>query len=229
MATFTVQNVLDDFAEAYPGVTAARQLVIFLQVYREVSNFLHIEKDVQQENLTSGTREYELSYDPLLVNIDAVYYVDSSTTATKLAAVSEDWMDAHIEDWRTTTDTGTPDKFYVRWPDSAGVTTEGKLVIGLDPIPDTTTSAGYPILNIYGSDFTTLAATDKIPSAFPNIRVLVEGMKRVYAANRDQSAYEFYKTNFEHELGKMQAFLNNQVSDVPTQVVPEWMSTTAVE
>ena len=227
---FTVQNCLDAFHRRYPGLTAAEKLTYFLEVYREVLDTCKIEEDLQQENLTDGTREYELSYDPILTNIKAVYYVESATSATKLTPVTEDWMDANIDQWRTTTDTGTPSVFYVRWPDSSGVTTEGKLVIGLNPIPDTTTSAGYPILNIYGTEHQILAATDKIPSAFPNIRVFVEGMKRNYASDRDQASYQFFKYTFEHELHKVQAFLSNQVEDLDNdRIVPKWMRSVAVE
>ena len=227
---FTVQNALDGFSEAYTSVTAARQLVIFLQVYREIMNFLGIEEDLQQENLTDGTREYELSYDPILTQIKAVYYVESATSAVRLTPVSVDWMDDHVDQWRTTTETGTPDKFYIRYPDSSGVTTEGKFVVGLDPIPDTTTSGGYPILNLYGTEYQILAATDKIPAFFPSVSVFVEGMKRDYASNRDQEKYEFFKRNFEHELHKCHAYLNNQIEDLDSsRIVPVWMNTTPVE
>ena len=225
---FTVQNVLDDFVEAYPSVTAARQLVLFLRVYREVLDACGIEEDLQQENLTDGTREYELSYDPIFTRIRAVYYAASSTSSTILPAVSVDYMDRQVDQWRTTTDTGTPDKYYIRWPDSSGVTTEGKLVIGLDPIPDTTTSSGYPILNIYGTEYTILAATDKVPSAFPTMQVFVEGMKAKYSANRDHEKHDFYQRNFERELHLTKCFLS-ELTGVPTTFVPDWMSTTKVE
>lgn len=227
---FTVQNVLDDFAEAYPNVSAARQLTLFLRIYREVMNTVDAEQDLQTENLTDGTREYELSYDPILVNIKQVLYVESATSSIPLTAVTVDWMDAHISQWRTTTDTGTPSRYYIRWPDSSGVTTEGKLVIGLDPIPDTTTSTGYPILHLYGSEFTTLAATDKIPSRFSSMQVFVEGMKARYAANRDHEKHDFYRRNFEHELHKEKVFQSSQTEDVSApRLEGVWMHTTKVE
>lgn len=225
MANILVSGVIDSFQRTYPKVTDADALTLFKEVYVEVLAICQAEGGTESKNLTDGTREYELTYDPLLLNIREVYYIDSATTRKKLVPVSTDWMDENVSGWRVDTTTGTPSRYYIDAPTSASLTTEGKMVIGLDPIPDTTTSGGYPIITMFGSEYEEPSATSDIPSIFPNVRVFIEGMKRNYASDRGTTEeYLRFSDAFERELTKAQGFINQQIEDLDSpRIVPTWM------
>lgn len=225
MANILTSAVIDSFQRTYPQCNDTDALVLYKEVLVEVLAVLQIEGGTEDKTLTSGTREYELTYNPQILNIRAVYYIESATSRTKLTPVSTDWMDENVSGWRETADTGTPSKFYIDAPTSSSLTTEGKAVIGLDPIPDTTTGATYPFVRIYGTEYEEPSATSDVPSMIPNVRVLIEGMKRNYASDRDTpEVYWHYSRIFERELTKAQGIINQQVEDLESPlIVPTWM------
>ena len=197
----------------------------------EVLSFLQVEQGSEDKNLVNGTREYELTYNPILIKDIVVYYITSATAATRLTPVSVDWMDMYGQsDWRTTTDVGTPNKFYIDYPTSAALTTEGKIVIGLDPIPDTTTATGYPIIRIYGVEYEEPSATSDIPSGIPDIRCLVETMKRNYAMDRDPEKYLLFRKTAADSLTKAQGLINRASKGLNAPIfLGGWMSSVKVE
>ena len=228
---YTAQDVVDRAQVAYPGVSDAEMLKHYKEILWEILVLADVEKNSATEDLTDGTREYELSYDPIFSSIDMVYYRSSSTSATKLTPVSVEWMDKFAQrDWRTTTETGTPDKFYVDAPTSSSLTIEGKIVIGLDPIPDTDTSSGFPILTIYGTEFEEPSLTSDVPAMFQSIRVLIEGCKKLYAADRDPDRVLIWQSLYSNELHKTLSFINQQVSELDApRLVGRWMQNIRVE
>ena len=229
MANILWSAVIDGAQSTYPQLSDTQALRLAKEVLVEVLTLCQVEGGTEDKNLTDGTREYELTYDPQILNIRAVYYIDSATTRTKLTPVSTDWMDRHVTGWREDTDTGTPARFYIDAPTSAALATEGKMVIGLDPIPDTTTSVGYPIIRIYGTEYEEPSATSDVPSAFPNVRVFIEGIKKNYAMDRDPERYPLFKRTFEDELTKAVSFINSQVEDLDSPIItPRWMNSKRV-
>jgi hypothetical protein len=224
VAVFTPQSAIDEFSETYPSVTAARALTLFLQVFRELLAECQVEQGSQDETLTDGTREYETAYAPRMTNIREAYLVTSATARKKLIPVSTDWMDRNRAGWRETTDTGEPSRYYVAALNSSGVTVEGKIVVGLDPIPDTDTGVTYPFLRLYGTLYEDLIATDKIPAMFPNVRVFSSGMKMLYARSRDRArAQEFYD-DYQADKQETITFINQIIEDnLEPQFYPTWM------
>ena len=222
---YTAQDVIDGVQSAYPGVPDAKVLEYYKEILWEVLVLADVEKNSASKDLTDGTREYELSYDPILTSIDMVYYRSSATEAKQLTPVSVEWMDKNAkQDWRTTVETGTPDKFYVDAPTSSSLTTEGKIVIGLDPIPDTTTDTGYPIVVLYGTEFEEPSPTSDVPAMFQSIRVFIEGCKKLYASDRDPEKVAIWQSLYQNELHKTLMFLNQQVSELDApRIVPRWM------
>ena len=225
MANLLASNVIASFQRTYPQVSDADGLVLYTEVLLEVLALLGIESGSEDKSLTDGTREYELTYDPQILSVRAAYYITDASTAVKLTPVTTDWMDRNSSVWRFTTETGTPDKFYIDAPTSASLTTQGKLVIGLDPIPDTTTGATYPFVRVYGPEFEAPAATSDVPQAITNVRVLIEGMKRNYASDRDTTEnWMRFSDAFGRELSKAQALINNHIEDLDEpQVIGKWM------
>ena len=227
MANILVSGVVASAQRAYPYLTDADALILYKEVLLEVLALLQIEGGTEDKSLTDGTREYELTYDPQILSIRAAYYITDATTAVKLTPVTTDWMDRNVTQWRYTTDTGTPDKFYVDNPTSAVLTTQGKIVLGLDPIPDTTTGVTYPFVRIYGPEYEEPAATSDVPQSIPNVRVLIEGIKRNYAMDRNVEKYQLYSHTFENELVRCKAMIDAQIEDLDEpQIIGNWMRNT---
>ena len=227
MANILVSGVIDSAQRAFPYMTDDDGLTLYKEVLLEVLALLQIEGGTEDFTLTDGTREYEMVYNPQILSVRAAYYITAANTATKLTPVTTDWMDRNVTQWRFTTDTGTPDKFYIDSPTSAALTTQGKIVIGLDPIPDTTTGATYPYVRVYGPEYEEPAATSDVPQSIPNVRVLIEGIKRNYAMDRNVEKYQLYSHTFENELVRCKALIDAQIEDLDEpQIIPVWMKNT---
>ena len=225
MANKLCSDIIAGFRRTYPQVSATVDgLTLYQEALLEVLALLQIEEGSEDFNLTDGTREYEKVYNPDLFSIRAAYYITDASTAVKLKAVDTDWMDENISVWRYTTDTGTPDKFYVGSPTSAALTTQGKIVLGLDPIPDTTTTGGYPIVRIYGPEYEEPAVTSDVPQSITHPRVLIECMKKNYASDRDSTEnWQRFRDAFGYELAQCRDIISGQVEDLLDQSVPTWM------
>lgn len=227
---YTVQNAIDRFALTYGQASTALRLSLFLETYWEVLIQCQVEQDVESFNLTSGTREYEMDYDPRMVNVRAVVLVESATSFTHLEPSSTDWLDKNRKGWRNTTDTGDPERFYIEAVDSSGVTVEGKIVIGFDPIPGTSTSGGFPVVKVYGTTYEILAATDKIPAIFPNVEVFASGMRAKYAGARDASRAGMFEDQYSRWTHKTLLAINGQVEDADhPRIDPAWLVNSPVQ
>ena len=223
MANLLASNVIASAQRAFPYLTDADGLTLYKEVLLEVLGLLQIEGGTEDVTLTSGTREYEMVYNPQILSVRAAYYITAANTAVKLTGVTTDWMDRNVTQWRFTTDTGTPDKFYIDSPTSAALTTQGKIVIGFDPIPNTTTDT-YPYVRIYGPEYEEPAATSDVPQSIPNVRVLIEGIKRNYAMDRNAEKYQLYSHTFENELLRCKALIDAQIEDLDEpQIIGNWM------
>jgi hypothetical protein len=227
MANILASGVISSFQRTYPQVSDTDALTIYTEVLLEVLGHLQIEGGTEDVTLTSGTREYELIYNPQILSVRAAYYITGANAATKLTPVTTDWMDRNISQWRYTTDTSVPDKFYIDSPTSSALTTQGKIVIGFDGIPPTTTDT-YPYVRIYGPEFEAPAATSDVPQSIPNVRVLIEGMKRNYASDRDTTEnWQRFTQAFGAELAKCKSLIDAQIEDTDEpQIIPVWMSAT---
>ena len=215
----TVQDCIDGLHVSYPQVSDAQALDYFRDVHREILSLAQIENGEETVNLTAGTREYALNATNKITQVRAAYYLKSATDITRLAPTSTDWLDANDPTWRATTDKGQPLRFYRE---------DEKL--GLDPVPDTTTAAGYPKVLVYGTTYQALIATDPIPEAIPSVRVYVEGMKRLYASDRDPANFAQWDAAYQRELHAALAAINASAEDLDSpRIVPGWMRNRAIE
>lgn len=212
----TVQDTIDGLRVAYPQIEEAQALIYFRQVHREILAQAQIETKEQQIDLTQGQREYAL--DQIAV-VRAAYLVKSASDIKMLTPTSTDWLEEHRPIWRATQEQGEPTHFYIE---------DGN--IGLDPNPDTTTTAGFPKLLVYGTDNQALIITDDIPVAIPSIRVYIEGMKRLYASDRDPARFDQWDKTYQNELHKTLATINATTEDLDApRLVPAWMKNVRVE
>ena len=212
----TVQDCIDGLHVSYPQVEDAQALIYFRQIHRELLAQAQIETGSEAIDLTAGQREYALDQNDKITVVRAAYYKKSATDVTKLTPVSTDWLDEHASTWRTTTEQGEPQRFYI----------EGAK-IGLDPVPNANTTEG---LLLYGTTYQALVTTDPIPEIVPSIRVYVEGMKRLYASDRDPAMFKEWDDMYRRELHAALAHINGQIEDLESpRLVPVWMRNRRIE
>ena len=222
----TVQDCIDGLHVTYPAVQDDQALLYFRQIHHEIVSQGQLELDQETVSLTAGTREYALSTSDKITSVRAAYYKKSAADIVKLTAVSTDWMDRNVDVWRTVTDTGDPNKFYIEATDAGN----GDVRLGLDPIPDTTTSGGLPAVLLYGSTYQALVATDQIPAMIPSIRVYIEGMKKLWAADRDTGNLSVWDELYRRELHAALAYIGGTIEDLHSpRIVPAWMRSAKVE
>lgn len=227
MAFHTFADPIAQAAYTYPvlGNDAARVLAYLKRIVRDVAVRMQVEQTEESlSSLVAGTREYtkDSTTTPMDRVMEAWYYT-AANTATKLEPVSVDWLDQYRPTWRTTADQGTPNVYYVR-PKS-----DGTVVWGLDPIPDTTTDAGYPKAVFYGTDYRVVTTATDVPGIFPDIGLFSNGLKKLYAEDEDVAMYPAWESLYEHYVDKTISYINDlQQQNEGTQRRMEWLTNPSI-
>lgn len=158
---FNVSDVVTEARNVAPGMSSAKALEYINRAYRKmiVHKTASRGEDFTITTLTTDTREYLLNVDSAKV-LNVEYYEDANT-GKRLLPTSMDEMDAQFEDtWRSSTDTGEPDMFYIR---EVADGESAKKMIGFHPIPKEDSSSSYPQVRIHASGFGSLTTTDTLP------------------------------------------------------------------
>ena len=201
MASSTASVVIAKFQGRYPDCSSADAQVILSDVIKEIYTRMQVRNKEVTLNVTDGTREYALDVD--ITSIQAVIYKPSSdeTGWVVLEATNLDKEDALNPYWRTDLSEDAPYKYYIT---SAVDTDTAKAMIGFIHIPDTTTSAGYPIVAIQCTHYAALTTSETMPSNLLNDHVLMYGMCYYFAIDRgleDKEIGKWYKL-YENEIAK---------------------------
>lgn len=206
----TATSVIAKFRTKYPDCSTADAQVILSDVIKEVYTRLQVRNKEITLNVTDGTREYDLDVD--ITAIHAVIYKPSSdeTGWVVLEATNIDKLDATNPYWRTDLSEDDPIQYYVT---SSTDTDSAKNVIGFIPIPDTTTSAGYPIVAIKSTHYAALTTSETMPTNLLNDHVLIYGMRYYYALDRDEKTAELWESKFEKEMAKNENHLRSLSGD----------------
>ena len=175
-----------------------------------------LREDVIQVSLTDGTRQYDLSENALTVL--SVDYKRSATDRKVLRATSVDEMDMYRPGWRSeSTDAeGEPHSFFIVGVDSSDTS---KQQIAFDPIPSTTTSSGYPIVDVHCIEDATLSTTETVHPMLLSDEIYVDVMMRELCKDRDPAGYPYYEQLAERQIAKNILFLHGKDRE-PARLVP---------
>lgn len=225
-------DVIDQAQVAYPDLTNEKGLVYAQQVLDElVAEIPGIRDTVETSiSLTAGTREYALGTTYVARRIHTASYIESATSRKRLELVTKSELDVRVPDWLQMTDSserGAP--IYCYFTDAANAAdAKSTRKIGFHPIPDTTTSSGYPIAELRVSTVKTVAAADDIPAAFHHGRVFTAGIKFKYAQDRG-SVEEMarFRQEYADERLSLQIILQ-QASGTRLSVLPTYVANRSV-
>lgn len=214
----TVTQVIAKFRRTYPDCGDTRAGELFADTHREILVRLRLRETVVSISLTDGTREYDLGDTTLLVN--SVVFVNSATEDDfyPLDAMSVDHLDYEDPRWRGRIAEDSPTLYYLRNVTSSDTS---KQVIGFDPIPDTTTSAGYPIVKVYCQQEGTITTSETVPPQLLSDQIYIYKMAQMYAAEKDQKKYQFFSALYEEEFQRNLVHIKNRIERLDTQFLPK--------
>lgn len=150
MATL-VSTVTAAATQMFNDLTPTKVLELMNAAHFKICRHVKLYQDtVVDTNLTAGTRYY--TFDPDIARVWSAYYVTGANSYSQLIETSSDELDYRETGWRMQAN-ATP----YRWGQ------EGPQFF-VDPIPDTTTSGGYPIVRMYTQKRVTLALSDSMPA-----------------------------------------------------------------
>jgi hypothetical protein len=207
-------------------IAAARQILPRLTTTRAQAHFHTAHKELLDEaqvrnipvtlgSLVDGTREYDWAEGNLKA-WDAVYY-DSSTSFKHLEHVTEDWLDIYKPNWRAEAEEGDPDYYYIT---SSQDTDSAKKVIGFYPIPDTTTSGGYPKVIVEATQFAELTTSETLPSTILHSQFHIYRVCELAAPELAPGRLEEFSVLATREKARQVAHVRNLAGRTMTQMLP---------
>jgi hypothetical protein len=163
----TVATLTTDLKRIFQDATTAACERAINMAHREIVTLMpDIARTTTSVNLTSGTSSYDLNVE--IGEVLSVVYQTAANTAIPLMQTTRRQLENEqpgTTAWAQMT-SGTPDRFFL---EGSASTDSAQLKIVLYPTPNTTTSAGYPVLSVTHSVMATLdsAGSDTIPEGGP--------------------------------------------------------------
>ena len=120
--------------------------------------------------------------------------------------------------------TGTPKRYYIEALDDQTV------VIGLDPVPNTTVSSGFPKVVLYGSSYIVPSLGNDVPGIVDDIGLLISGVKSLHAEDKDPARFVLWDELYEGYLRRFIDHVNAQQEDSDTpKMEVAWITNTIIE
>lgn len=213
----TVQTVIADAINSFSDLSQTKAVAYMNIIHKRLVHELGIRNTSKTVNMVDGTQEYAIG--ATVVEVLLVTYQKTATESWPLAHTSITELDLDEPTWRVDLTEGDPQRYYIV-PRVA--TTTDAFYVGLLPIPDTTTSAGYPKLRIDyrdDTDFTVAGiATETIPGSIIESTVYSHGIRWQHATRMHPEKAEFYYTAFVEALERCREYLTGFVSNEPAMI-----------
>lgn len=209
----TLADAITKAQQTYPQLSTARAIVFANVIHNRILTRLNLRGTTKSVSLTSGTKDYALGAETS--RIFTAFYRTSATAVYQLEPTSQERLDLERPLWRESTDTGSPTQYLVR-PIKNGSGTGDALMVTLVDTPDTTTSGGYPLLEMWVTDSTAFAATsDDLPGALIDEMVYANGIRMLWAEGNDQAGCAFYEQRYNSDMDRCLSWLHNVTLNDP--------------
>lgn len=214
----TVLKVIGEFRRRYPNCDQPRAKDLFFQAHREILLETRCREETISVSLTDGTRLYDLSSTALLV-LGADYMTSATANPKPLQETHLDDLDEDSRGHRARLTEGTPSRYFLRHPSDSDTS---ELQIGFDPIPDTTTSSGYPIVRVYAIKEADLTNFETVPPMLKSDEVYLSVMCRDYALEADHQKYPFWHEVAKAHLAENVRFVRDRLDRLDTRLRPDY-------
>lgn len=220
----TKQDLIDEFRGTYyPDCPESWAEVYFDRCSRTVLRALRVRNGSYDLSLTDGVQEYDLPTTFLAVR--EAYYAqgESRQNWTPIAPVSLDQLARGEFGWQQAQTTSMPFRYYLSSATS-GSDGESKLRIGFAPIPDTTTSAGYPVAKLFGTVYSVPDSTAEFYSGLTSDTVVLLSMAYQWALAQDRESAAKWMALYNAELAAQSKQLREMAEGAPSLRIlnPMW-------
>lgn len=201
----TAQQAIDAARRDFPDRSDTEALADLNIIHARLCFENRLIPATETVNLVSGTESYALPSN--VVRVYGARYRTSATEYTALGAVSRDYLNTAESDWASLTD-GEPERFFVE----AGY-------VYLVPAPGTTTSGGYPVLELETGKTSTLSSGTSLPT-LPSYDVYITGLQLVFATRLQDPRIGYYKSLHEDAVRRLGNIVHSSASGVSVRFVP---------
>lgn len=202
----TAQEVIDLAKLDFPDETDTKALADLQVIHDELCFDFKVYPSTQSlTSLVAGTNNYALT-----AGTKRVYnarYLANSSSSKPLEPTHRDHMDVLDPNWEARAN-GTPREYWVE---------AGKVY--LHPTPDTSSSGGYPKVELVTTLGQTLVVGTTLPSV-PNYQAWVEGVKWRIALRKNDPRMEIYRGLYMMERTRLADQLSSAVVQVGFTAYP---------
>ena len=189
----TVASAITRMRRKFTDISSATALEYLNLVHREILHLIPLSVVTEAISLTAGTYSYAINENDARVWA-ADYFLESGGDPYRLQGTSYEELNKTQTLWRTLQSQPTRYAIFRNADD---------LVLLLNPVPDTTTSGGYPIVNMYVTRITDLTDVGDLPVALRNTDVYVFGALYRWAIDMyDQKLVPMLKNLYDEAIRK---------------------------
>lgn len=204
----TVQSIVDQARIRFKDLTEAQAVIFLNEIYKDAIYDLRVLVTQENVSLVAAQREYTLS--ERIVRVWTASYVTASgyNNGMQLNPTSSRALDANKPEWRYM-NPGQPQDAYVT------VNSSGQKVLGLDPMPSTSTSGTYPRIELMVSKepASDLTISDSLPEVIRDRSPWVWGIIAKYSQIRYPEQYENNYQTYLREYEDMKARIMGVTAD----------------
>jgi hypothetical protein len=172
----TVSQVILKFQRRFPECDTATALGFLLDAHRRILTRIQVRNDVQTIFPIAGVAEYPLSGQ--VFKIHSAYLSMGPSWSVPLQERSTDELDVLRPDWRSGAYVGTISDYYVSSQASGD---SASPVVGLFPVPPTSSSGGYPAVVLYCTTYSDLVLSDTVPTNLLDDQVYLYRMNEFWS------------------------------------------------
>lgn len=216
----TITQLTTDIQIRFPDLSSTIAERYANVIHNQLMRRLGIRETTTDISLTAGTREYDLAESNVSIKSASYIKTSSDNDFIVLERTSRDELDLTDDRWRTRVTRGTPLRFYIS---SAADADSSEKKIGFDPIPDTTTSGGYPIVRLYHSAIATLSGSDVLPPDISSSQVYLDGMSYLHCKATRKKEVEYWRAQYRLSLDEEVDLYRQQVRNHPARRDTSWI------
>jgi hypothetical protein len=218
MALTTLQNVIDRAQARHQSIDSAEALEFAEEVYREFLSKTELGRKAYDISLTAGTREYPLN--AAISTIHQVDYVSASGEAKQLDHTDVNQLEAFDPGFLSKGKQSTPTHYYIEFEEDAGI----KAKLNLYPIPDTTTSSGFPKITVFGTAIPTFTVATLLPERLSTPDVFVDGILAKWAKLYKDSDYQEMQARYDESMNQAIADARNFDRNMTGTYIPSFVT-----
>lgn len=185
----TVTQIITRFQRRFRHCEATYAATLFDDAHRTILKKCEVRNTTRAITLTAGTRQYDLASS--VYRVHEAYYERTSDPGTWMPIIetSLNRLATISQGWRARSPESEPHFYYIT---SAVSSDSAKNQIGFEPIPGTSSSGGYPRVQLYVTEYAALTGSETVPENLLSDDVYLDLMSEAYCKENEHEKLELY-------------------------------------